>query len=69
MQLDLIKKQHQGGNDRFRREDALLLGYAGTHLYGYIIAILLVVLLQAYWNYEYYNKGDEKRICYEEAAE
>lgn len=24
--------------------------------YGYIIAILLAVFLQAYWNYEYYNK-------------
>lgn len=24
--------------------------------YGYIIAILLVLFLQAYWNYEYYNK-------------
>ena len=24
--------------------------------YGYIIGILMVVFLQAYWNYEYYNK-------------
>lgn len=24
--------------------------------YGYIIAILMVLFLQAYWNYEYYNK-------------
>ncbi|NLD20100.1 MAG: hypothetical protein GX663_07650 [Clostridiales bacterium] len=24
--------------------------------YGYIIGILLVIFLQAYWNYEYYNK-------------
>ena len=24
--------------------------------YGYIIAILLVLFLQAFWNYEYYNK-------------
>ena len=26
------QKQHQRGNDRLRRKDALLLGYAGTHL-------------------------------------
>ena len=28
-----------------------------THAYyGYLIGILLVIFLQAYWNYEYYNK-------------
>ena len=24
--------------------------------YGYIVAILLVIFVQAYWNYAYYNK-------------
>ena len=36
--------------------------------YGYLIGVLMVLFLQAYWNWEYYNKKTKERVRDEAAA-
>ena len=56
MQLDLIKNSIKGVTIDSGVRMPYFWDMQEHTYYGYIIAILLVVLLQAYWNYEYYNK-------------
>ena len=56
MQLEEINKAIKG----VTIESGLKMPYfwelAEHSYYGYILGILLVLFLQAYWNYKYYNK-------------
>lgn len=56
MQLDVIKNSIKGVTIDSGMKMPYFWDMQEHTYYGYIIAILLMIFLQAYWNYEYYNK-------------
>lgn len=56
MQLDVIKESIKGVTIDSSVRMPYFWDLQENAYYGYIAAILLMIFLQAYWNYEYYNK-------------